>query len=109
MEKEKKSKIALVQMILTAVILAVIIVTSVVLISSALSVQRNMALIEKDLQEIDMEQLNDTVSSLNEAASALGKLDMESINEIIASLNNTAQSISSVADTVGSIFGKPKN
>lgn len=100
----KRSRVELAQLILTAAILAIMIIVGVVLVGSVARVQKTMTLIETDLQNLDMDEMNNAVTSLKNAAGQLEQLDMESLNGLITSLNNTASALNGITDTMGGLF-----
>jgi len=103
---ERKSKLAIVQTILLAAILAIMIVIGVIGITGFNSVQKNLNIIEKDLQQLDMDEVNDTIAALNEAANTLGQVDMDSLNKLISSLSSTAETLQTASDLLGGLFGR---
>ena len=106
MEKEKSTKLALVQTILIAVILIVVLAAGGVLIGTLSRANACMQKIEQNLEAIDAEQLQKTVTALESAASNLGKLDMNSFNEIMDNLNNTTETLQNVTSLIDGLFGK---
>lgn len=106
--KGKTSKLVIVQTILLAAILVILLVLGAVALRGFGTVQKNMEIIERDLQELDMDEINDTIVSLNTAATSLGQIDMDSLNELIGSLKTTAQTLQGISDafsSIGSFFG----
>ena len=101
----KSSKAQIVQMILTAAILAIMILVGIYIAIGVTSIQKNMVLIERDLQAIDMDEVNSTITALNAAANELGKVDIDSLNTLIKALDGTAQNLQAISDTFGGLFG----
>lgn len=106
MEKEKSTKLALIQTILIAAILVVVLAAGGVLIGTLSRANTCMQKIEQTLDTIDAEQLQKTVTALESAASNLGKLDMDSFNEIMNNLNNTTKTLQNVTSLIDGLFGK---
>ena len=106
MEKEKSTKLALIQTILIAAILVVVLAAGGVLIGTLGRANSCMQKIEQNLDALDAEQLQKTVTALESAASNLGKLDMDSFNEIMTNLSNTTQTLQNVTSLIGGLFGK---
>lgn len=106
--REKKSVVAMVQMIMTAAILAVTIIIGIYIVTGVTSVQKNMVIIEQELSKVDVATMNRTISALEEAASSLGNLDIDSLNELISSLDTTAKTLQGISDALGGLFNFTK-
>ena len=56
------------------------------------------------LRKIDVESLNDTVSALEKAADNLANMDMSELNNLVASLNTVAESLENTVNGMKNFF-----
>ena len=83
-----------VQTLLLAGIFLIVLAVGIFAAVEFSAVHRSLALIEADLQDIQMEKINDAVESLTKAADQLAEVDVDTFNETAASLRDAANKLS---------------
>jgi len=84
------------QTLLLAGVLLVLLVTAAVLGRELGSLHRSLALMEQKLTEVQMQQVNEAIASLTDAADKLAEIDMEGLNQTAASLKQAADQLTAM-------------
>lgn len=105
-QKDKKLAYIRIQTILIGCILAVMVVAGIIFTTGYYSLHHSMTLIESDLESIQMDNVNEAVEALTDAANTLSELDIEELNGLIASLNTTAEKLQNTVSGIAGIFGR---
>jgi len=66
------------------------------LVVSFISAGEVLRVIENEIRDIDVDEINDTVTALEKAASNLSKVDISQINSTVKSLKEAASTLSDV-------------
>lgn len=85
-----------IQVILTACILLTLIIGCIFLAQRVVQLQNCLDLVEKDLQALDMDSVNEAVDALTDAANQLAAVDVDTLNDTITSLRDAADTLKSV-------------
>ena len=81
---------------LLAAVLALLVVLTCVVGVTARRMEKSLALVQTDLEALEMSQVNQAVEALTEAARQLAAVDVEGLNE-------TAQSLKAAADSLANV------
>ena len=111
MEAEKK-KLSLqqIQTILLAGILVILLVGSILLAVQVSRVAVCLDIVEQDLQALSMDDVNEAVDALTEAANQLAAVDVDTLNQTATALRDAAENLKDVDidtlnETIASLKG----
>ena len=84
------------QTCLLAAVLVLLVVCTLLLAGSMKKVDRSLELVQADLENLNMDQVNEAVASLTEAANRLAAVDVEGFNKTAESLKAASDSLAKV-------------
>lgn len=85
-----------IQTALIACILIFLIILGVAAAAKVRSMQTCIDLIERNMETVDMEALNDAVDAFTDAANQFNKIDMDEFNNTVAALDGAAEGLQEV-------------
>ena len=94
--QEKTLRSNRIRTILIAVFGALMLGAAGYLVVSFISAGEVLRVIENEIRDIDVDEINDTVTALEKAASNLSKVDISQINSTVKSLKEAASTLSDV-------------
>lgn len=99
-----------IQTALLAAILIVLLVGSILLAIQISQLSSCMDLVEKDLQALNMDDINEAVDALTEAANQLAAVDVDTLNQTASELKDAAANLKNVdIDTLNGTIASLKD
>ena len=84
------------QVIFTGIILLLLLALAVGAALEFRSVHRSLALIEEDVQQLNMDDINEAIHALTDAANQLAAVDVDTMNQTAASLKAAADQLAAI-------------
>ncbi len=100
------SKLDIVKTVLLACILLILVIGIILLAVQFANIQACLQAVEKDLEQIDVGEINAAVTALKEAATTLKDIDIDGLNALVGSLEDVASRLQSAVNAISGIFGR---
>lgn len=127
-KKEPKLAILRLQTVFLGLILVIVLGVGFLAVREFRSLHRSLALVEQEVEALEMDrvngavealtaaaenlsrvdvaELNATAGSLKEAADNLSQVDMDALNKLVASLTTVAEKLEKTVNSITGIFGR---
>ena len=93
---EKQLKLLRMQTIMTACILAIVLIAGIFAVKEFASLRSGMDMIEQKIETLDVETLNDAIGAFTDAAEQFNSINMDEFNGTVESLQAAAENFGSV-------------
>lgn len=95
-EEKRKQLLPLLQTVFTGAILVLLAALAIGAVVEFGTLHRSLALIEEEVQQLEMDDVNEAVLALTDAANKLADVDIDTLNETAASLRDAADKLAGI-------------